>query len=116
VVWEWSRANGVRAYDALYLILMALAERRGASIDAVIPAIWDKSMRDEWLDAMLQKVSETFGLSDGDLIRSAILVWFGTIRRSAIDTTGTSSRWLEAMILPVADRLRQYMAEPAPAY
>jgi hypothetical protein len=111
VDWEWSRANGLPVYDALYLILMALAERRGTSIDTVIPAIWDKSMRDEWLDAMLQKVGETFGLSGDDLVRSAILVWFGIIRRSAIDTTGTSSRWLEPMIRPVAERLGWYLSD-----
>ncbi|HKX36935.1 MAG TPA: phosphotransferase, partial [Rhizorhapis sp.] len=110
VDWEWSRDQGLPAYDALYLILMAISERRGVGINTCIPAIWDKSMRDEWLDAMLQKVSETFGLTSEDLTRIAILVWFGTIRRSAIDTTGTSSGWLESMICPVADRLRRYMS------
>ncbi len=106
VDWEWSRRDGLPAFDALQLICGTLAAHRNLPIAALLAQVWDSSAREPWVAAMLAKIRERLQIDQDALVRTALVLWLGIIRRSAVETTGTSPDWYDKNVLAPAQSLK----------
>ncbi len=95
VDWEWSRPDGLPAFDALQLVFGTLAEQRRVPIASMLTQVWDASAREPWIDAMMDRICQRLGTDRDALIRTALVLWLGIIRRSAVDTSGISKSWFD---------------------
>lgn len=107
VDWEWSRRDGLPAFDALQLVCGTLAAHRNLPIAQVLTQVWDASTREPWVAAMLDKIRERLQLDQDTLVRTALVLWLGIIRRSAVETTGTSPDWFDRNVFMPAQSLRE---------
>lgn|GEM_PF-4839365 len=105
VDWEWSRGDGLPAFDALQLVCGTLAASRNLPIATVLTQVWDESAREPWVAAMLERIRLRLHLDQDALVRTALVLWLGIIRRSAIDTTGTSPDWFAKNVAAPAQSL-----------
>lgn len=105
VDWEWSRGDGLPAFDALQLVCGTLAASRGLPIATVLTQVWDETVREPWVAAMLERIRLRLNLDQDALVRTALVLWLGIIRRSAVDTTGTSPDWFPKNVAGPAQSL-----------
>jgi hypothetical protein len=101
--WEWCRNDGLPAFDLLQLIFGTLAENRRMPIPQLLAQVWDEPSREPWINALLSQICQKLNLNWEDLVRIALVLWLGIVRRSAVDTTGTSKNWFDLNVLAPSD-------------